>query len=497
MGFLLIITNQLIQSAAKKIKVKRFIQTITITLSIFAFSNTAVAQYSTSGIQADSFRLSLQELTALVIKYHPIAKQADIQIGEAKQDLRISRGAFDPVFSYRLAEKTFDGTSYYTYQQPNLTIPTWFGVAIQSGLEQADGNRIDPTETLGRSSYLGFQIPLGRDLLTDKRRTDLQKAKIARDASYTERRKMLNDLLLEAHSSYWEWWQHARIFSIATEALKVVKKRLDFVKGSVRLGDRPAIDSVEALAQVQIFEVQWNNALLALRKSQWELSQFLWQENQTPYILPENCQPAALGYEQFISNQTLPTLDSLLSIAKTRHPELVLYDFKLNSLTLEKRYRTQQLLPKATFNYNFLEKGYQWTAPKSVLFENNYQYGVSINIPLRLSVERGEYRKIRYSIQSTSLEQDLKRLQIENKVRANFFEVENMRKQISVQERALNSFQILLRGEELRFRTGESSLFLVNARETRVWDSAQKLEEIKAKYLLAYQKLLWSAGLLN
>jgi outer membrane protein TolC len=248
---------------------------------------------------------------------------------------------------------------------------------------------------------------------------------------------------------------------------------------------------------VQIFEVQWNNALLALRKSQWELSQFLWQEDQTPYVLPENCQPVALEYDKFISNQTLPILDSLISIAKTRHPELVLYNFKLNTLTLEKRYRIQQLLPKATLNYNFLEKGYQWTAPKSVLFENNYQYGVSLNIPLRLSAERGEYRKIRYSIQSTSLEQDLKRLQIENKVRANFFEVENMRKQIVVQERALNSFQILLRGEELRFRTGESSLFLVNAREIRVWDSAQKLEELKGKYLIAYQKLLWSAGLLN
>ena len=108
----------------------------------------------------------------------------------------------------------------------------------------------------------------------------------------------------------------------------------------------------------------------------------------------------------------------------TNHPELKLYNFKLNSLEIEKRYRTQQLLPKATFNYNFLEKGFQWTAPKTVLFENNFQYGLALNIPLRLSAERGEYKKVRYTIQSTTLEQDLKRLQIENKVRASFFEVE-------------------------------------------------------------------------
>jgi len=168
----------------------------------------------------------------------------------------------------------------------------------------------------------------------------------------------------------------------------------------------------------------------------------------------------------------------------------------LNSLGIEKRYRTQQLLPKANFNYNFLEKGYQWTAPKSVLFENNFQYGLSLQIPLRFSYERGEYRKIKYSIQSTTLEQDLKRVQIENKVRAHYFEVENLSKQIELQEKIVTNTQTLLRGEELRFRAGESSLFLVNARETRVWEATQKLEEIKTKYLIAIQKLFWSAGVL-
>jgi len=104
---------------------------------------------------------------------------------------------------------------------------------------------------------------------------------------------------------------------------------------------------------------------------------------------------------------------------------------------------------------------------------------------------------VRYTIQSTTLEQDLKKLQIENKIRASYFEVENLRTQVSIQEKVLINNQTLLRGEELRFRTGESSLFLVNARETRVWESAQKLEEVKAKYLIAIQQLFWSAGVLN
>ena len=441
--------------------------------------------------------LSINELTAIVLTYHPIAKQTSIQVGKAQASLQIARGAFDPVLSYNAAEKTVDGTSYYAYQQPTLTIPTWFGIEVQTGTEKLQGNRANPTETMGQSSYLGIQIPIGRDLLTDKRRTDLQKAKIAKEASYTEQRKMLNDLLLDMQTAYWEWVRDGKLLNITSEALQTVQKRFQFVKESVRLGDRPAIDTLEAMTQVQQFEQQWNQAQLALQKSQWELSQYLWQENQQPYFLPANCQPTPGQYELEVSNNALSSTEPFLQAARESHPELLLYDFKRKSLEVEKRYRTQQLLPKAAFTYNFLEKGLGWTAPKTVLFENNFQYGVSLAIPLRLSAERGEFKKIKYAIQSVSLEQDLKKWQIENKIRAHYNEVENLLSQVTLQQKALHNFQALLRGEEIRFKIGESSLFLVNARETRAWEAAQKLEEVKTKQLIAYQKLYWAAGLLN
>lgn len=467
-----------------------FLSLLFFTVQLVAVANGQLKDSSTR-------YLSVDELTALVLKFHPIAQQASIQIGQAQANLRIARGAFDPIASFKSAEKTFDGTSYYAYQQPTLTIPTWFGVEVQTGTEKLQGNRANPTETIGQSSYLGIQVPLGRDLLTDKRRTDLQKAKIAKDASYTERRKMLNDLLLDMQIAYWQWVRDGKVLAITSEALQTVKKRFQFVKESVRLGDRPAIDTLEALTQVQQFEQQWNNAQLALQNSQWELSQFLWQENQQPYLLPVNCQPTPGQYELVLANNTITSAEPFLEAARQAHPELLLYDFKRNSLEIEKRYRTQQLLPKAAFTYNFLEKGLGWTAPKAALFENNFQYGLSLAIPLRLSAERGEFKKIKYSIQSVSLEQDLKKWQIENKVRAHYYEVQNLLNQVTLQQKALGNFQALLRGEEIRFKIGESSLFLVNARETRAWEAAQKLEEVKAKHLIAFQKLYWAAGLLN
>lgn len=441
--------------------------------------------------------LSIDELTSWVLQYHPIAKQAALQVNQAKSQLTMTRGAFDPVFSYSTAEKTFDGTQYYTYQQPTLTIPTWFGVEVQTGTEQLQGNRANPTETVGQSSYLGIQIPIGRDLLTDKRRTDLQKAKIAKEASYTEKRKMLNDLLLETHTAYWHWWKSVRVVEIAKQALQTAQQRLQLVKESVRLGDRPAIDTLEAYTQVQQFELQWNNAKLEMLQDQWELSQFLWQAAQQPYLLPENCSPTPGQYENILLRSPMANVDTFLQATNTNHPEILLYDFKKNSLTLEKRYRAQQLLPKASFTYNFLDKGLGWTKPTTTLFQNNFQYGLSLAIPLRLSAERGAYRTVNYALQAVTLEQDLKKWQLQNKVRASYYEVENLQHQVNLQQKAVSNFQALLRGEELRFKTGESSLFLVNARETRTWEAAQKLEEIKSKYLIALQKLQWAAGLLQ
>lgn len=447
--------------------------------------------------QKDNVFLSLEELTALVKQFHPIAREANIQIQQAKADLLGARGAFDPVFAYKNGAKSFDGTRYYSYQQPTLQIPTWFGITLQAGAEELNGSRINNSESTGRSSYWGLQIPLGRDLITDKRRTDLQKAKIARESSYAEKNRMLNDLLLDAHTAYWKWAKEASILDIANESLQLAKKRLQLVKQTVLLGERPAIDTVEALAQVQQFELNLESALLALQNTQWELSQFLWSQDQTPYLLPENCLPARGQFDTQLTTAKSTSIDSLLQYASNRHPELILYNYKLNSLDIQKRYQVQQLLPKAHFQYNFLDKGFQWKMPQSALFQNNYQYGVSIQMPLRLSKERADIQKTKYEIQITALEQSLKKQKIENTIKARFNEMERLSTQIQLQTKNAHNYLSLLRGEEIRLTAGESSLFLVNAREIRYWEARQKLEELKYSYLITLQKMYWAAGSLH
>jgi outer membrane protein TolC len=439
--------------------------------------------------------LSSDEVMQLVRKFHPVAKQAGIQVQQAKAKLLAARGGFDPILSQRLSEKTFDGTAYYEYNNTELAIPTWFGVEVKAGVESLNGNRVNSSETTGSSNYIGISVPLGRDLLMDKRRAILQSARVMRDASYAEQQRLLNDLLLDAQKAYWNWYKSYRVLAVLDEAVAVNEKRLMFVRGAYKQGDRPALDTTEALAQLQQLQVQQQAATLELRNNQLELSVFLWTPEENPYLLPNEVSPLLPGGEQALETQPIPVLDSLLDVARKNHPELLLYNFKLQTLSIEKRYRFQQLLPQADLQYNFLQEGNRFANTiKAPLFDNNFQYGLKMSIPLRLSAERGNYRNTKLTINSVRLEQDLKTTQIENKVKAYFNELVNLRSQVALQTKAYSNYYLLQRGEEIRFTIGESSLFLVNARENKRLEALQKLQELKAKLALASYQLSWAAG---
>jgi outer membrane protein TolC len=210
--------------------------------------------FSTGLAAQDSVKtLSVQQFMQLVRQYHPVALQADNAIEQARAGVTSARGFFDPVLEYYAAEKVFDGKQYYNYMQPQVTLPTWYGIEVYAGTEYLAGGRTSPEETMGRTSYAGVSVPLLKNLLIDRRRAALQQAKILEQQSLAEKRAVLNDLLRDALNSYWAWVQQQLIKNTIDQIVIVNEKRLELIKTSYRLGERPAIDTVEALAQLQTY----------------------------------------------------------------------------------------------------------------------------------------------------------------------------------------------------------------------------------------------------
>jgi outer membrane protein TolC len=443
--------------------------------------------------------LNAEQVLTLVRQFHPVVRQTSIEIEKSKADITVARGAFDPILSNYVAKKTFNGTNYYNDFSPEIKIPTWYGVELFGGLENLSGSRIDPSSTVGKTSYLGISIPLAKNLVIDKRRAFLQQAKIFNTMAEVEQRAVINDLLMSAVESYWNWVKAYQTFVVVRNNVEVNQKRVEFVKKSFINGERAAIDTVEAVAQLQSFQYQQNQNWVEFQNAGLQLSAYLWKSNNEPYILPETVIPQD-GWENEtnILNFNL-ILPELLTLAENNHPDLRLYDFKLDVLGIDKKLKFQELLPKIDFRYNQLSKGYNLleTASAGPLFQNNFQYGLKMEVPLRLSQGRGEYKKAKLKIEETTLDQNQKKLQIALKVKSYYNEFLNLKAQIALQSNNYSNYQALVRAEESKLLNGESSLFLVNSRENKALDALEKLVELKTKYYKTIYSLQWSAGLLQ
>lgn len=441
--------------------------------------------------------LSEKAFLNIVRQYHPVVRQADISIESAKARQLAARGMFDPSIKTNSAKKTFDGVQYYNAVDPVLHIPTWYGIEIYAGTGYLSGERIDPTETEGRTSFAGVSVPLAKNLLMDKRRAALKTAGIFRSLSLIEKRTVINDLMLDASIAYWEWVRNYELYRLASDAVQVNEKRLTLVGTTVNIGERAAIDTVETLTQLQSFRYLQNDALIQFLNSGINLSAFLWKPNGEPYIIPGDVMPAPGQLQINYAAQPEVMISSFIDSALAQHPKLKEYDEKLKALEINRRLAFQELLPTINLKYNQLGKGYDFIKTAAAfLSENNYRFGMSLSLPLRLSQGRGEYKMARLKINETVIEQDLTRVLIINKITTAFNELINIKKLISLQEEVYKNYLRLQQAEETRYFNGESSLFLINSRETKAIEARQKLLEIQSKYFVIEAKLKNAAGLL-
>jgi outer membrane protein TolC len=453
----------------------------------------------TSKAQQNIPSLNAEEVLQIVRSYHPIVKQSSIAIEQSKATILNARGAFDPILNTYLVNKTFDGVNYYKNISPEIKVPTWYGIELTAGSDALSGNRIDPTQTTGATSYFGVSVPLAKNLLLDKRRAFLKQSKLYNKMAVVEQRSIINDIAMQAMEAYWQWVRTYQTFLIAKNSVAINEKRLELVRKSYVLGERPAIDTTETIAQLQSFQYMENANWLAFQSAGLELSAYLWKTNDEPYNLPETVIPQSGWENETNINNFQLSLPELESMAAKNHPDLQVYGFKLDILQIEKKLKYQDLLPKLDFTYTQLGKGYNFlnTVTEGPLFRNNYQVGLKLEMPLRFFEGKANYKKAKLKLAETKLDQNQKQLSIQLKIKDYYNTFVTLKKQVALQSNNYANYQRLVTAEETRFFNGESSLFLINSRETKALEALEKLIELKTKYFKTIYALQWSAGLLQ
>lgn len=438
----------------------------------------------------DTLRLSHNEFLAIVKNYHPLAFRYRLQNRIAADEIQKAMGSFDPLVNGKNGAKTIDGLNYYKETHVELGIPTWYGIELNGNYNYIDGQKLNNSVTKGGLFQFGVTLPLAKNLLYDKRRALLEQARFGLQMTEAEQQVLTNQLMLDAENIYWEWVKQYEVYQLQVRTVAVNRSRLKLTQKTLEYGERAAIDTTEALSQLQSFELQLQDAYLKFVKATQELSLFMWTKDREPYNLDAVVTPA----DNLVENHSYQNYNSLLAELEAQslnqHAAVQYYNQKQYILESERRLKQQSLLPKLDFTYNFFNKE-QYKADYFPLFQNNYQYGLKLEVPLLLREARADYRIAKSKIEQNQLDMNYKQQELYTKIAAYRNEVVNYRNQIDIARQNIINYQRLLTAEETRFGNGESSLFLINSRETKMLEAEQKLIELRLKFINSYNQLKW------
>jgi outer membrane protein TolC len=448
--------------------------------------------------QDGSSVLTRRALLQLVADNHPAAKQAQLRNAMGDAVVRSARGGFDPVAAAAYSEKQFDGKNYYEILDAGLRVPTWYGVEFFGGYTQSSGEFLDDQNFVPVEGQLrmGATVQVGQGLFIDKRRAELRKAQAYQDMAEAERQRLLNAVFLAALADHVDWVASYQELLVARSALDMAEVRLGAVRGNFIGGDMPAIDTLEALLQVQDRQMRLQTAELGFRVAGLQLSNHLWNESLEPLELTEDAIPDTMD---LLPSEVPVVLDSLRAEADRLHPDLLEREAKLRQLEIERRFRAEMLKPRLDLSGALLSRGgaISGEGERDPSWNSaDRQLGLVFSTPLLLRRERGDLNLAGLFLSDAEFALDRQRLVIRNHVDRRYNELTTFEQQVDLGNRMVRNYSGLLNGENMRFELGESSLFLVNQREVALLESQLKQIGLQAKYRKSFFYLDHDAGVL-
>ena len=461
-----------------------------------SFSLKAQSDSLKAQVDTNSTVFTYQKFMSMVKENHPLSRQADLALDRGDAYLLKARGGFDPKLYGDFSQKQFKGDEYYELLDAGLKVPTWFGLAVKAGYENNEGTNLNPENSTPGSGlwYAGIELPIGNGLFIDQRRAELKRAKIFRESSEAQQRIILNDLLYEAGKAYWAWFQSYNDMIVLEEGYELANQRFQGVKNNAIFGDVPIIDTVESWIQVQNrslelqqFEVEYQNASAYL-------AVFLWKEGIVPLELQTTTIPFTVEgmNTKELSGDFYSKMDSLIQ----NHPELLQYQYKVETLEIDARLKREQLKPDLNLKYNAISQPVGGDV-FSEYSTNNYNWGVSFSMPIALRKERGDLKLTQIKQNEAQLQMANKREQLSYKATASLNSWRITLDQIELYRQTVIDYNRLLEGERSMFEAGESSLFMVNSREVGYLKARLKLIELMSKNQKARLTANYVYGILN
>ena len=150
-----------------------------------------------------------------------------------------------------------------------------------------------------------------------------------------------------------------------------------------------------------------------------------------------------------------------------------MYQYKLLDLEIDQRLAKEDIKPDLRVSYNPLI-----AVGQDALFDDfqidNYKVGANLTYPLFQRKQRGKIKLNNIKIQDTRLDQSLKKQDLLVKLDLYRNNISQSLIQYDLMQNIVSDYRRMLNGEQRKFNFGESSIFLVNSRESKYLDSQYK-----------------------
>jgi outer membrane protein TolC len=444
-------------------------------------------------------RLAFDDFYRQVLVAHPVARQAGLVRDQAREELRVARGGFDPTVTALWDRKVSGGAQYFDYLDAELKVPTPIGTDVKLAYERSVGTRIAADRYTGSPTgnpgilKLGFSIPVGQRLLTDERRVALAQARALQDVAEADRRAALNKLLLSAAKDYARWYESDRRRAVAIEGVTLAEFRLRAVRERVTRGEAAAIDTVEARLEVQRRQVQRLEAEQAYYAVTLDVANYLWDRRGQPLEVASGARPSLAGLAGAGVDST--QLPRWLELAARQHPDLRKVQGRVEQAGAQRLFALQQVIPFAEASLSSVsQRGEFNSLVQGDRFGENSVVGAQLRTPLLFMRERGRFNLASQRLEVQEIEEARVRREVELEVRAAVFELSTVGEILALQREAVRQARQLLAGEQRRFENGETQLLVVNLRERAVLEEELKLASLEAKNVSARATLAVAIG---
>lgn len=450
----------------------------------------ATSHLSAQRLTPDS--LSFEQFLRRVVAANPLLQSAALEQNVARAEQQSALGSFDPVLRSIYDLKEDLGKDKINTFDANVELPlnALFGPKLSTGFRRSIGESSNPEirTALGGQMNLGLSLPLWQGVLTDRRRTNLEKANLRPLLANIVQTQEQNNILRVAGLQYWSWSEAFEQVRIAQAVFDISLQRLNFIAARARRGEVAPLDSIEALQEIErrrgdVFRVQ-----RAFEQAGIDLAVFLWlgngnTTNFTPQQLTEL--PRSMPPE--------PPVDSLRvqadrTAALMLRPEMQRIDFNQQNTQLDLNLAYE-------FQKPFIETKAEWYYPLgSEVALNNYKLGINFAMPVFFRTANAQVDLFNISLDRINLQRAQVSRLVQAEVDNAFNALQRAADRIRAADREVVYATQMEDGERRRFNAGETSLLIVNLRERAAAEARVRLVNARADYFRAYTQYYWSVG---